>query len=59
MDKEDPRELELSLLALLDPPISDIPSEGLLALLPVKIIELRISISQSNNFYLIIPPEQQ
>ena len=44
MDKEDPRELELSLLALLDPPISDIPSEGLLALLPVKIIELRISI---------------
>ena len=41
MDKEEPRELELSLLALLDPPISDIPSEGLLALLPVKIIELR------------------
>ena len=33
MDKEEPRELELSLLALLDP-VTDISSEGLLVLLP-------------------------
>lgn len=33
MDNEEPRELELSLLALLDP-VTDISSEGLLVLLP-------------------------